>query len=97
VYLAIIALVPLAFFFLFKNRLFGFSLAVFLGLVILISRMLYLEKEALDSDYYFIFLLTLVLWSGILIIFYSIIFGLLNLVKNLILRPDSENTDLKRP
>jgi hypothetical protein len=73
--------VPFVLFFLLKNKLIAFVVSVAVGVPTLIVNMLVLEQAAEDAEFDFVFAMSLILWAGICILVYGVIFGLLSLFK----------------
>lgn len=69
-YVLLLGIVPVLWLVVIKRVWLGYLIACLVGCSVLVARMLYLEQHALDREFDFVFLVSLLLWSAILCIIY---------------------------
>ena len=75
----VLLLIPWLCFFTIRSRLLGYLVAVAIGCVLMTGNAIYMEGNAIDSDFDFVFGVGLIFWNGVLVLFYTACFGVMYL------------------
>lgn len=69
-YFLLLGVIPVLSLIATKRTWLGYLIACLVGCSVLVARMLYMEQQAPDREFDFVFLVSLVLWSVILCVIY---------------------------
>ncbi|MBP7372009.1 MAG: hypothetical protein KA923_04160 [Opitutaceae bacterium] len=80
-YLLLLVLVPLGLLLIIRRTWVGYLLAACVGSVILATRMIYLEQQASDREFDFIFIVSVGMWCLVLCLIYSVYAAVFSFVR----------------